>query len=648
MAVNFLDFEQPIAELEAKIEELKHVPSNSAVNIQEEISRLQQKSEQLTQSIFASLSPWQITQLARHPQRPYTLDYAGLIFKDFHELHGDRMYGDDLAIVGGPARLDDRPVMLIGHQKGRDTKERVRRNYGMPKPEGYRKALRLMRLAERFRMPLITFIDTPGAYPGVGSEERGQSEAIARNLFEMSVMGIPIISCVIGEGGSGGALAIGVCDRLLMLQFSTYSVISPEGCASILWKSADKKEVAADAMNLTADRLFKLKLVDEVLPEPVGGAHRNPQAVADTIKVGLIKYLDDLEKLSPEKLRAARNTRIDGFGVYSEVCQLMGTLTSPFPSKRGRTSIGRSGFRTDPAHRSRGPAFSSRSAAASTPPSSRTRSSRNDASSRACASCTSIMACRPRAASGAGTVRGRRARGACRSTVCARDSSASAANRPRPPRATRAMRCSHRRCSPGEVLVTAQHEDDQAETLLLQLFRGAGVAGLAAMPAHAPSAPGTIARPLLGMSRASLEKYAQRPSPALGRRSVERRNAVRAQLSARESDAADPRAVAGRVTSIARSAQHMAEAGQLLGELAQRDLAQGDRRRRLERCRLACACRERGADNALRAWIAGFGIEAPSTAQAIEIGGRLLMARRRFASRVRAGTDRSSGAARAV
>src|SRR3954453_2816713 len=319
MAVAFLDFEQPIAELEAKIEELKHVTSESEVNIQDEINRLQAKSRQLTTSIFASLTPWQITQLARHPHRPYTLDYVQSIFSDFQELHGDRMYADDLAIVGGPARLDDRPVMLIGHQKGRDTKERVRRNYGMPKPEGYRKALRLMRLAERFRLPLITFIDTPGAYPGVGSEERGQSEAIARNLFEMSVMGIPIISCVIGEGGSGGALALGVCDRLRMMQFSTYSVISPEGCASILWKSADKKEVAADAMNLTADRLFKLKLGVGVLPEPIGGAHRDPQATADSIKVALIKYLDELEKLTPDKFRAQRNTRIDGFGVYSEV-----------------------------------------------------------------------------------------------------------------------------------------------------------------------------------------------------------------------------------------------------------------------------------------------------------------------------------------
>ncbi len=319
MAVNFLDFEQPIAELEAKIEELKHVPSGTAVNIQEEITRLQAKSEQLTQNIFANLTPWQMTQLARHPQRPYTLDYANLVFTDFHELHGDRMYGDDLAIVGGLARLDGKAVMLIGHQKGRDTKERVRRNYGMPKPEGYRKALRLMRLAERFRLPIVTLIDTAGAYPGLGSEERDQSEAIARNLFEMSVMGVPIISCVIGEGGSGGALAIGVCDRLLMLQFSTYSVITPEGCASILWKSQDKKEAAAEAMGMTADRLKKFNLVDEVLPEPVGGAHRNPEMAAETIKAALDAQSRRARELSPDKLRAARHARIDGFGVYSEV-----------------------------------------------------------------------------------------------------------------------------------------------------------------------------------------------------------------------------------------------------------------------------------------------------------------------------------------
>src|ERR1700723_2306554 len=291
MAMNFLEFEQPIAELEAKIEELKFMGPDGSVNISEEIKRLQSKSKALTNSIFANLSPWQITQLARHPQRPYTLDYVSLIFTDWQELHGDRMYSDDLAIVGGLARLDGLPVMVIGHQKGRDTKERVRRNYGMPKPEGYRKALRLMKMAERFRIPIITLIDTPGAYPGIGSEERGQSEAIARNLFQLSNLGSRILSIVIGEGGSGGALAIGVCDRLLMLQFSTYSVISPEGWASILWKSADKKEVAADALNLTAARLRDLGLVDEVLPEPLGGAHRDALVMSNALREGIITHL---------------------------------------------------------------------------------------------------------------------------------------------------------------------------------------------------------------------------------------------------------------------------------------------------------------------------------------------------------------------
>jgi len=318
MAVAFLDFEQPIAELEAKIEELKHVSSDSEVNIQDEISRLQAKSRQLTTSIFANLSPWQITQLARHPQRPYTLDYANTICDEFQELHGDRMFSDDLAIVGGLARIGGRAIMLIGHQKGRDTKERVRRNYGMPKPEGYRKALRLMRLAERFRLPLVTFIDTQGAYPGVGAEERGQSEAIARNLFEMSVLSVPIISVVTGEGGSGGAIAIGVCDRLLMLQYSVYSVISPEGCASILWKSADKKEAAADAMGLTAQRLSQLGLVDEVIEEPLGGAHRNHALIAERLKAGILRHLTSLEKLPPDELRAQRQAKIASFGVFSE------------------------------------------------------------------------------------------------------------------------------------------------------------------------------------------------------------------------------------------------------------------------------------------------------------------------------------------
>jgi acetyl-CoA carboxylase carboxyl transferase subunit alpha len=319
MAMNFLEFEQPIAELEAKIEELKFLGTDASVNISEEIKRLQTKSRALTTSIFQNLSPWQITQLARHPQRPYTLDYISMIFTDWQELHGDRMYGDDLAIVGGMARLEGIPLMLIGQQKGRDTKERVRRNYGMPKPEGYRKALRLMKTAERFRMPVVTLIDTPGAYPGIGSEERGQSEAIARNLFEMSNLAAPVVSVVIGEGGSGGALAIGVCDRLIMLQFSVYSVISPESCASILWKSTDKKEIAADAMGGTADRLKKLGLVDEVLKEPHGGAHRDPQVMAEDIKQSVIRHLTELRNLPVTQLLDARQARLRNLGVFKDL-----------------------------------------------------------------------------------------------------------------------------------------------------------------------------------------------------------------------------------------------------------------------------------------------------------------------------------------
>jgi acetyl-CoA carboxylase carboxyl transferase subunit alpha len=318
MAMNFLDFEQPIAELEAKIDELKFVSSDAEVNIGEEIARLKAKSRALTTSIFSNLTQWQIAQLARHPQRPYTLDYVSAIFTDFQELHGDRMYADDHAIVGGPARLDGQPVMIIGQQKGRDTKERVRRNYGMPKPEGYRKALRLMRLAERFRLPLITFIDTSGAYPGVGAEERGQSEAIARNLFEMSMLQVPIVSVVIGEGGSGGALAIGVSDRLLMLQYSIYSVISPEGCAGILWRSAEKKDLAAEAMGVSAERIAKLGVVDEVIKEPLGGAHRDPQMMADSVKDALVRHLTELQSMPLEQLIANREKRLRGYGVYSE------------------------------------------------------------------------------------------------------------------------------------------------------------------------------------------------------------------------------------------------------------------------------------------------------------------------------------------
>ena len=318
MAMNFLEFEQPIAELEAKIDELKFVSSDAEVNIGEEISRLRAKSRALTTSIFSNLTQWQIAQLARHPQRPYTLDYISSMFTDFQELHGDRMYADDHAIVAGPARLDGQPVMIVGQQKGRDTKERVRRNYGMPKPEGYRKALRLMHMAQKFNLPLITLIDTSGAYPGVGAEERGQSEAIARNLFEMAQLQVPVISVVIGEGGSGGALAIGVCDRLVMLQYSIYSVISPEGCAGILWRSADKKDLAAEAMGVSAERIAKLGVVDEVVKEPLGGAHRDPQTMADDLKMVLKRHLGDLQAHTPEQLLQLRHQKLRSFGVFSE------------------------------------------------------------------------------------------------------------------------------------------------------------------------------------------------------------------------------------------------------------------------------------------------------------------------------------------
>jgi acetyl-CoA carboxylase carboxyl transferase subunit alpha len=318
MDMKFLDFEQPIAELEAKIEELRYVGDDSEININEEVARLKAKSESLTKSIFAKLSPWQIARVARHESRPYTLDYLRLIAPDFQELHGDRMYADDPAIIGGVGRLDGRAVMFIGHQKGRDTKERVRRNYGMPKPEGYRKAQRLMRMAEKFSIPVVTLIDTPGAYPGVGAEERGQSEAIAYSLYLMAGLKTPIISVVIGEGGSGGALAIGVGDRLLMLQYSIYSVISPEGCASILWKSADKAEDAAEAMRITATNLNDFGLVDEVLEEPLGGAHRNPQEAAEIIRNALLKNLDELDQLSTDALLEERQRRLSSFGQFKE------------------------------------------------------------------------------------------------------------------------------------------------------------------------------------------------------------------------------------------------------------------------------------------------------------------------------------------
>ncbi len=317
MDLNFLEFEQPIAELEAKIEELRLVGDDAEINIQEEITRLEGKSRSLTESIFSNLKPWQIAQLARHPLRPYMLDYIRLLFDDFEEMHGDRAFADDHAIVGGVARLEGRPVMVIGHQKGRDTKEKIHRNFGMPRPEGYRKALRLMETAERFKLPLLTFIDTPGAYPGVGAEERGQSEAIARNLMVMAGLKTPIICTVMGEGGSGGALAIGVGDRVLMLEYSTYSVISPEGCASILWKSAEKADLAAEAMGITSQRLKELGLIDGIIPEPLGGAHRDTDAMGRSMKQALLEGLDYLTQIPVDKLLEERYQRLMQYGKYS-------------------------------------------------------------------------------------------------------------------------------------------------------------------------------------------------------------------------------------------------------------------------------------------------------------------------------------------
>ncbi|RZU44850.1 acetyl-CoA carboxylase carboxyltransferase subunit alpha [Fluviicoccus keumensis] len=314
MNPNFLDFEQPIAELAAKIDGLKSLGGANNLNLSEEVRRLEQKSLALTEELFANLTPWQVAQMARHPQRPYTLDYINHIFTDFDELHGDRVFGDDEAIVGGIARLQGEPVMVIGHQKGRDIKEKVRRNFGMPNPEGYRKALRLMEMAERFKLPIFTFIDTPGAYPGIEAEERGQSEAIARNLAVMSRLNTPIIATVIGEGGSGGALAIGVGDSLLMLQYSTYSVISPEGCASILWKTSDKAADAAEAMGLTAQRLQELGFVDDIVQEPLGGAHRDVGQMAENLRKVLLKHLRKLRSLDTAALRTRRYDRLMSYG----------------------------------------------------------------------------------------------------------------------------------------------------------------------------------------------------------------------------------------------------------------------------------------------------------------------------------------------
>lgn len=316
MQLNFLDYEQPIAELEAKIDELRYMSNDTDLNITEEIQKLKEKSESLTKSIFSGLTPWQVTQMARHPQRPYTLDYIKHLITDFEELHGDRTYADDAALVTGMGRFNGQSVVVIGHQKGRDTKEKVARNFGMPRPEGYRKALRIMKLAERFNLPVLTFIDTPGAYPGIGAEERGQSEAIARNLFEMAQLKTPILSTVIGEGGSGGALAVGVNDHLMMLQYSIYSVISPEGCASILWKSAEKAPDAAATLGVTSDRLKALKLIDEIIPEPLGGAHRDMELMVSNLKKSLSAKLKQLQAMPIDDLVKRRQARLMEYGAF--------------------------------------------------------------------------------------------------------------------------------------------------------------------------------------------------------------------------------------------------------------------------------------------------------------------------------------------
>ena len=318
MDPNFLEFEQPIAELQAKISELRYVTDDSEINISDEIQTLQKKAERLTESIFSKLTPWQISQISRHPNRPYAMDYIERMFTDFEHLHGDRAYTNDHPVIGGIGRLNGKPVMIIGQQKGRDTREKIKRNFGMVRPEGYRKALRLMRMAEKFKMPLITLVDTPGAYPGIGAEERGQSEAIARNLYTLADLKTPIICTVIGEGGSGGALAICVGDRIDMLQYSTYSVISPEGCASILWKSAEKAPQAAEAMGITAKRLLELNLIDNIIKEPLGGAHRNHDQIASTLKHSLMENLETLESVSLDKLLDQRYQKLMNFGQFKE------------------------------------------------------------------------------------------------------------------------------------------------------------------------------------------------------------------------------------------------------------------------------------------------------------------------------------------
>ena len=478
MKTTFLDFEQLIADLESKIEELRFVQDDSAVDIAEEIERLEKKSAQLTKDIYSKLTPWQISQVARHPQRPYTLDYLELIFTDFEELHGDRAFADDHAIVGGLARFNGQPVMVIGHQKGRDTKEKILRNFGMPRPEGYRKALRLMKLAEKFGLPVMTFVDTPGAYPGIDAEERGQSEAIGRNLYVMAELKVPVIVTIIGEGGSGGALAIAVGDVVQMLQYSTYSVISPEGCASILWKSAEKAPEAAETMGITAPRLKTLGLIDKIVSEPLGGAHRDHAAMAQSLKKSLQEALKNLSAMPTAELLATRYERLMSYGRFKEqVPQVISRIGSRHFSRPGRrrTSAFASAFR----------GVVTRSSYCMCLPAL--------ALVNACRLCMSIMASRRMPTAGRSSAR--TIAGALASDSCSNRSTSNRRSGLGLEAAARAARYEVFLRYPGDVLLLGHHRGDQAETLLVQpAARGRGRGGSRhsagkAAPASAHPAP---------------------------------------------------------------------------------------------------------------------------------------------------------------
>ena len=575
MKQTFLDFEQPIAELQAKIDELRYVHEDSAVDISDEITRLQKKSNQLTKEIYGKLTAWQIAMVARHPQRPYTLDYINSLFSDFRELHGDRSYADDPAIVGGLARFNGKPCMVLGHQKGRDTKEKIYRNFGMPRPEGYRKALRLMKLAEKFGLPLFTFVDTPGAYPGIGAEERGQSEAIGRNLYEMAGLRVPIVVTVIGEGGSGGALAIAIGDVTLMLQYATYSVISPEGCASILWKSAEQAPEAAETLGITAPRLKQLGLIDKVLNEPPGGAHRDPAAMMVTLKKALT------EALRAPQGSAARYAARDAGGQDPLVRQVQGdprrlTLRPPPPvrsvdlrrvfrdrhagliRRRRRTGARRRARsvrrgRTSLRQRRHAPcASSSRCRADATRwcSSTRSRVSRRSCPSR-CPPRTSITACRRMPMPGRRSAPTNAPPGTCRSRCIACASRARAARASRPPRARHATRRSRR--VDADVIALAHHADDQAETHAAAAHARRGTGRARGDAAHrSPAAGPALLRPLLVAAARRDRRLRARSRPRVGRRRVECRHRRQAQFHPARHRAA-PRGGVSRLSGHARA-----------------------------------------------------------------------------------------------